>query len=148
MRRKEVWRVEEELAKDAVCHWFYRERQKERLQWQEYDKEASIYSVILRGKKRYSKMEQEAVDCTLWRNHFESGYGPVTRQTTQWMNPSNTLVNKHKWRLTHNVDSIHADAESLDLVKDYLEQTKNKTVMCYLTSIQVTNRSSINMKSI
>jgi hypothetical protein len=62
------------------------------------------------------------------------------------MNPSNTLVQKHKWRLTHNVDSIHADAESLDLVKDYLEQSKNKTVMCYLVSIQVTNRSSINMK--
>jgi len=52
------------------------------------------------------------------------------------MNLSNTLVHKHTWGLTHNVDSIHADAGSLDLVKDYLEQTKNKTVMCYLTSIR------------
>lgn len=63
------------------------------------------------------------------------------------MNTSHTLVHKHKWKLTHNVDSTHADAESLDLVKGYLEQTKNKTVMCYLTSVQVINRSSMNMKS-
>jgi hypothetical protein len=91
-------------------------------------------------------MEEEALDCTLWRTHFGSGYGPVISQTTQKMNSYNILVYKHTWKLTHNVDSIHADAESLDLVKDYLEQTNNKTVMC-LTIIQVTNRPSMNMKS-
>ena len=37
----------------------------------------------LKEEKRYSKMEQEAADCTLWRNHFGTGYGPVTRQMTQ-----------------------------------------------------------------
>jgi len=27
-------------------------------------------------------MTEETLDCTLWRIHFERGYGPVIRQTT------------------------------------------------------------------
>jgi hypothetical protein len=84
-------------------------------------------------------MKEEVLDCTLRRNHCGSGYGPVITQTTQKMN-SYMLLYKYTCKLTHNVDSIHAGAESLDLVKDYLKQTNNKTVMC-VKSIQVTNRS-------
>jgi hypothetical protein len=29
--------------------------------------------------------EEEALDHTLWRTRFQRGYGPVARQTTEWM---------------------------------------------------------------
>jgi hypothetical protein len=83
-------------------------------------------------------MKEEVLDCTLWRNHCGCGYGPVITQTTQQMNSYNMLLYKYTCKLTHNVDSIHAGAESLVLVKDYLKQTNNKTVMCVI-SIQVTD---------
>jgi hypothetical protein len=31
-------------------------------------------------------LEEEALDLTLWRTGFGRGYGPVVRQTTEWMN--------------------------------------------------------------
>jgi hypothetical protein len=31
-------------------------------------------------------LKKEALDCTLSRTHFWRGYGPVIRQTTEWMN--------------------------------------------------------------
>ena len=31
----------------------------------------------------FCKQEEDALDCTLWRIHFERGYGPVVRQTTE-----------------------------------------------------------------
>jgi hypothetical protein len=34
-------------------------------------------------KKGYSKLKEEALDGTLWRNGFGRGYGPVIRQTTE-----------------------------------------------------------------
>jgi hypothetical protein len=37
-------------------------------------------------KIRYWKLKEEALDRTLWRIRFGSGYGPVVRQTTEWMN--------------------------------------------------------------
>jgi hypothetical protein len=39
-------------------------------------------------------MEEEALDCTLWKAHFGSGYGPVISQTNKKMNSCNMLVNK------------------------------------------------------
>jgi hypothetical protein len=36
--------------------------------------------------RRYCKLKEEAVDRTLWRTRFGIGYGPVVRQTTEWMN--------------------------------------------------------------
>jgi hypothetical protein len=29
------------------------------------------------------KLQEEAVYCTLWKNHFGRGYGPIVRQTTE-----------------------------------------------------------------
>jgi len=32
------------------------------------------------------KLQEEALDHTLWRTHFGRSYGPVIRQTTEWIN--------------------------------------------------------------
>ena len=32
----------------------------------------------LKEREEYWKLEQEALDCTLWRTHFGGHYGPVT----------------------------------------------------------------------
>jgi hypothetical protein len=40
----------------------------------------------LKEKRRYWKLKEEALDHTLWRTRFGRGYGPVVRQTTEWMN--------------------------------------------------------------
>jgi hypothetical protein len=37
----------------------------------------------LKEKKRYWKLQEEALDRTLWRTRFGRGYGPVVRQTTE-----------------------------------------------------------------
>jgi hypothetical protein len=37
----------------------------------------------LKKKRRYWKLKEEALDCTLWRTRFGRGYGPVVRQTTE-----------------------------------------------------------------
>jgi hypothetical protein len=37
----------------------------------------------LKEKRRYCKLKEEALDRTLWRTRFGSGYGPVVRQTTR-----------------------------------------------------------------
>jgi len=39
----------------------------------------------LKEKKRYWNLKEEALDHTLWRTHFGSGYGRVARQTMQWI---------------------------------------------------------------
>jgi hypothetical protein len=31
-------------------------------------------------------LKEEALDRNLWRTRFGRGYGPVVRQTTEWMN--------------------------------------------------------------
>jgi hypothetical protein len=43
-----------------------------------------------RGRRRkklhrrgYSHLKEEALDCTMWRNRFEGGFGPVVRQNTE-----------------------------------------------------------------
>jgi hypothetical protein len=40
----------------------------------------------LQEKRGYWKLKEEALDRTLWRTHFGTGYGPVVRQTTEGMN--------------------------------------------------------------
>jgi hypothetical protein len=37
----------------------------------------------LKEKKSYWKLEEEALDLTLWRTRFGRGYGPVVRQTIE-----------------------------------------------------------------
>jgi hypothetical protein len=40
---------------------------------------------VLKEMRGYSYQE-EALSRTMWRAHFGSGFGPVVRQTTKWMN--------------------------------------------------------------
>jgi hypothetical protein len=37
----------------------------------------------LKEKRRYWKLNEEALDRTLWRTRFGRGYGPVVRQITE-----------------------------------------------------------------
>ena len=47
-----------------------------------------IYHIYSRLKDRrgYSHLKEEALERTMWRHHFGGGFGPVVRQTTEWMN--------------------------------------------------------------
>jgi len=37
----------------------------------------------LKERREYWKLEEEALDLTLWRTHFGRGCGPVLRQTAE-----------------------------------------------------------------
>jgi hypothetical protein len=37
----------------------------------------------LKAKRRYWKLKENALDCTLWRTRFRRGYGRVVRETTE-----------------------------------------------------------------
>jgi hypothetical protein len=37
----------------------------------------------LKERRGYSHMQEEALDCTMWKARFGSGFGPVVRQTTK-----------------------------------------------------------------
>jgi hypothetical protein len=37
----------------------------------------------LKGKRKYWKLKEEALDRTVWRTRFGRGYGPVVRQTAE-----------------------------------------------------------------
>ena len=38
----------------------------------------------LKERIGYSHLKEEALDRTMWRNHFGGGFGPVVRQNTEW----------------------------------------------------------------
>jgi hypothetical protein len=38
---------------------------------------------ILKNRRGYSHLKEEALDGTMWRNHFGRGFGPVIRQNTE-----------------------------------------------------------------
>jgi hypothetical protein len=40
----------------------------------------------LTERRGYSHLKEEALDRTMWRARFGRGFGPVVRQTIQWMN--------------------------------------------------------------
>jgi hypothetical protein len=40
----------------------------------------------LKDRRGYSNLKEEALDCTVWKNHFGRGFGPVVRQNTEWIN--------------------------------------------------------------
>jgi hypothetical protein len=40
----------------------------------------------LKDKRGYSHLKEEALNRTMWRNHFGRGFGPVVRQNIDWMN--------------------------------------------------------------
>jgi hypothetical protein len=37
----------------------------------------------LKDKRGYSHLKEEALDRTIWRNHFRGGFEPVVRQNTE-----------------------------------------------------------------
>jgi hypothetical protein len=37
----------------------------------------------LKDRRGYSHLKEEALDRTMWRNHFGRGFGPVVRQNTE-----------------------------------------------------------------
>ena len=39
----------------------------------------------LKAIRGFWKLKVEALERTLWKTHFRRGYGPVVRQTTEWM---------------------------------------------------------------
>jgi ABC-type ATPase with predicted acetyltransferase domain len=49
--------------------------------------------------RRYCKFTEEALYHTMWRTCFGRGYGPVTRQTMEWMhiNYSSLEVSRLLW---------------------------------------------------
>jgi hypothetical protein len=50
------------------------------------DEGEDVSSYWMTEKKRNWKLKEEALDRTMWRIRFGRGYGPVVRQTTEWMN--------------------------------------------------------------
>jgi len=40
----------------------------------------------LKERRGYSHLKEEALDRTMWRARFGSGFGPVVRQTAEWIN--------------------------------------------------------------
>ena len=42
----------------------------------------------LKDRRGYSRLKEEALDRTMWKNRFRGGFGPVVRQNTEWMNIS------------------------------------------------------------
>jgi hypothetical protein len=39
----------------------------------------------LKERRGYSHLKEEALDCTMWRACFGRDFGPVVRQTAEWM---------------------------------------------------------------
>ena len=39
----------------------------------------------LKDRRGYCHLKEEALDRTMWRNHFGGGFGPVVRQNIEWM---------------------------------------------------------------
>ena len=37
----------------------------------------------LKDRRGYAHLKEEALDCTMWRNRFGGGFGPVVRQNTE-----------------------------------------------------------------
>jgi hypothetical protein len=53
----------------------------------------------LKERRGYSHFKEEALNRTVWRARFGIGFGPVVRQTTEWMNQywcNSSLTGKRK----------------------------------------------------
>jgi len=37
----------------------------------------------LKDRRGYSHLKEETLDCTMWRNRFRGGFGPVVRQNNE-----------------------------------------------------------------
>jgi hypothetical protein len=45
---------------------------------------------VLKDRRGYSHLKEEALDRTVWKNRFGRGFGPVVSQTEYWMNEFRT----------------------------------------------------------
>jgi hypothetical protein len=62
----------------------------------------------LKDRKGYSHLKEEALDCTVWRDRFGRGFGPVIRQTyemNKWMNFEAENISKEK-KLNYSVKNL------------------------------------------
>ena len=48
-----------------------------------------------KDRRGYSQLKEEALDRTLWRNHFRGGFVPVVRQNIEWMNINSIFQSRH-----------------------------------------------------
>ena len=69
----------------------------------------------LKDRRGYSHLKEEALDRTVWRNHFGGGFGPVVRQNNEWMNE---WVNE--WMYTNC--SLHMVNATVTVCKPVIEQ--------------------------
>jgi hypothetical protein len=46
----------------------------------------------LKERRGYSHLKEEALDRTIWRARFGRGFGPVVRQTAEWVNGCRFLL--------------------------------------------------------
>jgi hypothetical protein len=53
----------------------------------------------LKETRGYSHLKEEALDRTMWRAGFGRGFGPVVRQTAEWMTKNVTIRNTSKCRI-------------------------------------------------
>jgi hypothetical protein len=68
-------------------------------------------------KRRYWELKEEALDRTVWRTRFGSGYGPVVRQTAERMNstvPRRTLAGVH----CYTVSPLNTRQSAIDIVSE------------------------------
>jgi len=49
----------------------------------------------LKESRGYSHLEEEALDCTMWRARFGRGFGPLLRQITKRMNGGHNSIRLH-----------------------------------------------------
>jgi len=54
----------------------------------------------LKDRRGYSRLQEEALDRTIWRNRFGGGFGPVVRQNTERMNEY-IYIHIHAYTLTY-----------------------------------------------
>jgi hypothetical protein len=54
-------------------------------------------------------LKEEALDCTLWGTRFGRGYGPVVRQTTEWIIHISTVKPGYNDLGLYDTSSITSD---------------------------------------
>jgi len=45
----------------------------------------------------YSRLKEEALDRTMWRNRYGGGFEPVVRQNTEWINKRSSYIWYHHY---------------------------------------------------
>jgi len=53
----------------------------------------------LKENRRYWKLKEEALPCTLWRTCFGKGYGPVVQQTREGKRTHKTQTRNCTWEI-------------------------------------------------